>query len=450
MKIVMSVSHYPPTYVAGVELYARRLARWLAGHGHSVEVVCVEKIDAERHPLVQTDEDDGVIVHRLGLRLAGTSEHLGMRFRDEALGEWFADYLGRTRPDLLHSHSSYLLSGSLVEAAKRVGIPVVITLHDSWFFCSRINLLRSDGERCVERATPGDCTWCLMAERRRYRLVDAITKRLGQSQYRRSSRSIFPRWPLDRTLLGKLEDRESYLIQTLKAADKIVIIGQLAGDLLAARGIPSNRVQFVTPGIDLANWQGRPRPPRQPGLRVGYLGQVAPHKGIHVLIDAFSRVSGPERSLDLQIYGDLTRFPEYVAELHKRAAGNPRIRLCGPYDNRTVEDVLSRVDVVVVPSVCFETRPVVMMEAAIARVPTIASCLPNMQYQIRHGVDGLLFAPGDADDLARQIQRLLDEPGLLERLAEEIQPVRTTDDELAELEDIYHSITVDDGVQGVR
>jgi len=289
-----------------------------------------------------------------------------------------------------------------------------------------------------------------MAERRRYRLVGAITKRLGQSQYRRSDGSAFPRWPLDRKLLEKLEDREGYLINTLKAADKIVILGQLAGDLLAARGIPSSRLQFVTPGIDVVNWQRLPRPPRHTGLRIGYLGQVAPHKGIHVLIDAFRRVSGPESSLDLKIYGDLTRFPGYVAELRKLAAGSPRIQLCGPYDNRSVEDVLSRIDVVVVPSVCFETRPVVMMEAAIARVPTIASRLPNMQYLVRHGVDGLLFTPGDAGDLACQIQRLIDEPGLLERLSEEIQPVRTTEDEMAELEDIYHSITTGHGVHEVR
>jgi len=66
----MATSHYPPAYVAGVELITERMARWLAGAGHAVEVVCVEQIDASQHGSVHTSEQDDVVVHRLGLKLA--------------------------------------------------------------------------------------------------------------------------------------------------------------------------------------------------------------------------------------------------------------------------------------------------------------------------------------------------------------------------------------------
>jgi hypothetical protein len=55
----------------------------------------------------------------------------------------------------------------------------------------------------------------------------------------------------------------------------------------------------------------------------------------------------------------------------------------------------------------------------------------------------LLFQPGDAEDLARQLQRLIDEPPLLARLAGNIAPVRSMDHELAELEALYRRLVAD-------
>jgi len=52
----------------------------------------------------------------------------------------------------------------------------------------------------------------------------------------------------------------------------------------------------------------------------------------------------------------------------------------------------------------------------------------------------LFFAPDDPIDLARQLQRLIDEPELLSRLAEAIAPVRTLDDEMHEIVDLYHTV----------
>jgi glycosyltransferase involved in cell wall biosynthesis len=52
-------------------------------------------------------------------------------------------------------------------------------------------------------------------------------------------------------------------------------------------------------------------------------------------------------------------------------------------------------------------------------------------------VNGLLFERGSADDLARQLRRLIDEPGLLDRLAAGIPEVKTIEQESGELEGIY-------------
>jgi glycosyltransferase involved in cell wall biosynthesis len=63
-----------------------------------------------------------------------------------------------------------------------------------------------------------------------------------------------------------------------------------------------------------------------------------------------------------------------------------------------------------------------------------------MAEMVRHEVDGLLFRPGDADDLARQLQRLLDEPELLPRLRANAPPVMTMEEQMQALMGVYQNV----------
>jgi len=98
---------------------------------------------------------------------------------------------------------------------------------------------------------------------------------------------------------------------------------------------------------------------------------------------------------------------------------------------------LQQVDVLVVPSQWYETEPLVTWEAFASRTPVLATDLPNMRHQIRHGVDGLLFAPDGSEDLVRQLQRLLDEPQLVRQLAGQIGPVKSHSEEMQEMLRVY-------------
>jgi glycosyltransferase involved in cell wall biosynthesis len=442
VKILIGTHHYPPSYVAGVELITRRVAGWLRDHGHTVEVVCVEEIDSKVHATVRTEIQDDIRVHRLGLRLAGMGEHLGVRFRDDELARWFAAYLASWQPDVLHSQSSYVLSASLVETAKRSGVPVVATLHDYWYLCPRLTLLRSDGSRCTRRASPRDCTRCILGESRRYRFVDKVDagfgKRLGWA--RRGRGPLVAQ--LNPLLLKQMEQRQVYLDEILRTVDQIVIPAPFTRELLLERGFDPAQIRLIRYGLDSSRWYGLPRIQAAAGLRIGYLGQLAPHKGVHLLIEALRGLTvRDDRRPQLKIYGNPASFPKYSARLRALAGHDPRIEFCGPYDNDRAEAILADIDVLVVPSLWFEISPLVIMEAFSAKVPVVATDVPNLQYQVRHGIDGLLFAPDDAADLRRQLQRLVDDPALVERLVGGIQPVRSVDEEMAELEDVYRRLT---------
>jgi hypothetical protein len=57
-------------------------------------------------------------------------------------------------------------------------------------------------------------------------------------------------------------------------------------------------------------------------------------------------------------------------------------------------------------------------------------------------VNGLLFERGDVTDLSRQLKRIVLEPGLLERLRKGIPSVKTIEEEVSELEAIYHELII--------
>jgi glycosyltransferase involved in cell wall biosynthesis len=70
----------------------------------------------------------------------------------------------------------------------------------------------------------------------------------------------------------------------------------------------------------------------------------------------------------------------------------------------------------------------------------IASDLGGMAEMVTHDVDGLRFQTGDARSLSDQLQRVLDNPGLLTRLASAIQPVLAVDEEIDEMEKLYANV----------
>ena len=154
-------------------------------------------------------------------------------------------------------------------------------------------------------------------------------------------------------------------------------------------------------------------------LRIGYLGSMIPPKGAHVLVEAFKKLRRDDAVLDLHgvilaYHGDAS----YEPLLRQMVKGDPRITLHGRYENSDLPSILSRLDVLVVPSIWWETFCITIREGFMGRVPVVAARLGALAEAIEDGRTGLLFEPGDADELARVLARLLDDPDLRRRLTE--------------------------------
>jgi glycosyltransferase involved in cell wall biosynthesis len=446
LKVVLTTHHFPPRYVAGVELYTYRLARWLTQAGHAVQVICVESIEDESlRPRCIEDVYEGIPVCRLNFQMAAAPDPFRWQFWNPEIGDWFKQFLAETRPDLVHVNSCYLLSASTIAAACKLEFPLVLTLHDFWFLCPRITLQRPNGTLCQMPKDPAECVWCLKTERRRYRLPDSGT---------RGASGRLAVWAMHRpVLLGltgwrassdAMRERRRQLATALSLADIVVAPSRFLEKKFIAHGLSPEKVRFCRYGLDGAMWNsGALARVESEHLRIGYIGQVAAHKGVHLLIQAFKRLDtdtdgGPE----LRIYGDLARDPRYVRYLKRLADGCSRILFKGLIENRRMPETLAELDVVVAPSTWYENSPLAIMEAQAAQVPVVTSDLGGMAELVQHDVSGLLFRVGNVEDLARQLQRLLDEPRLLYRLRSGIRPVRMIDEEMEELLELYHAARV--------
>ncbi|MFA4942180.1 MAG: glycosyltransferase [Patescibacteria group bacterium] len=127
------------------------------------------------------------------------------------------------------------------------------------------------------------------------------------------------------------------------------------------------------------------------------VGLVSKAKGSDILIEAFNKL--PE--LKLTIVGD----GDYLMEAKKIAHQN--ITFLGRLENNQIQELMLKSSALIVPSLCYENSPTVIYEAIGSKLPAIGSNLAGIAELINE-YGGLLFKPGDADDLIQKIQYFTD------------------------------------------
>jgi len=173
-------------------------------------------------------------------------------------------------------------------------------------------------------------------------------------------------------------------------------------------------------------------------VRFGFVGSIIPSKGVHVLIDAFKRVSSEDAELRIHGAGySFEGYEDYEKEMRSMARGDGRITFAGPFDNTRVGEVFAEFDVLVVPSIWYENSPLTIHEAALAGAPVIASDIGGMAEFVRDGVNGATFRTGSARHLAAKMAMFVKDRGLLVRLRPDAGMVKTVEENAEELDGYY-------------
>lgn len=139
------------------------------------------------------------------------------------------------------------------------------------------------------------------------------------------------------------------------------------------------------------------------------VARLSAEKGHLGLIEAIAPLD-----VNLTLVGDGPMLAE-IEQAVAAAGVTDRVRFVGRLDEAATLAAIARADLLVLPSF-MEGLPIVLMEAMAIGVPVIGSRVAGVPELIEDGVEGLLFRPGDWDDLRRAIARIRDEPELGDRL----------------------------------
>lgn len=288
----------------------------------------------------------------------------------------FERFLAEERPDLVHIHHLAGHAFSLARVAKGRGIPVVMQLQDWWSLCARVNLLHRDGTRCGGPA-PAKCAACV----------------------------TLTNLPLMNRPLHALRRRAARA--ALRAAGAFVA-GSEAIRRDYAGVVPASTPFHVIPyGIALDAARS-PRPPARKPVRFGFIGSALPHKGFQTAEAAFRGIDPADA----------------VLRRHAGFAEDEKPR------------VFAEMDVLLVPSIGLESFGLTAREAMASGVPVIAAEGGAMSEM---GC-GELFPPGDAAALRVIVQRVIDDPALVDRWAAQLPVPKRADDHAAEIERVYRSV----------
>jgi len=200
----------------------------------------------------------------------------------------------------------------------------------------------------------------------------------------------------------------------------IVASSAIARHMIEDFGVPRERIRFIPRGVDLREFKYRKFPEkREDVFTIGVIGRLTPIKGHKYFLEALARMIRTFPKVRALIVGEASpgkeKYEEELKVLTRRLSLDRYVEFIGRQDD--VPKVLSRLDVLVMPSVTQEAFGRVLIEAQASGVPTIATRVGGVIDIIKDGVNGILVEPKDSSSLASAIIRLLEEPALAERLA---------------------------------
>lgn len=435
MKILQVVHGFPPKQRAGTELYTYYLSKELAKK-HEVHVLYPSFEDIKRVTLSPFKREN-INHHELRLPNNRVKTFWSLLFLEntyinEKIEKVFRSLVKELNPDIIHFEHLIGLSANLIDIAKELDVPSVFTLHDYWFICPNIQLLKYDYTIC-EGPEPSKCQncWierksCLIANRfKKYYLPKSLSKTISELVLR-----VFN--PVE-----KFEKRTRYLISLLQKVDKIIAPSKFLRDIFIKHGIQKDKIIYSENGYNLDVFNGFKKKRRKSNKIIfGFVGSIIPAKGVHVLIDAFVKV--PEDKAELRIYGNYDPKSEYVRKILTKIKGKRNIKFVGKFED--VREPYYEIDVLVFSSIWYENCPLVLAEARATRTPVIASNLGAIPEFVEDGRTGLLFEPNNPKDLYEKIMQIIENPELIEKFKTNIRPPKNIREQAKELEKIYRSL----------
>lgn len=288
--------------------------------------------------------------------------------------------------EVMHVHNFFpLLSPSIFEAARKAGIPSIMSLHN--YRLIHPNALMYHKGKLDHRSVYGSAYECVLDGVYRDSIIQtAVTAHM--IEYHRKHKT-WHRYP---TLF--------------------IALSEFSKKMFVEGGLPEEKI-MIKPNF-------LPEPLNEyPDLSLTYkksnyflfAGRISSEKGIEELVTCWMNKKIPT---DLLIAGE----GPLKQKLMKKTARCKNIIWLGQLNRKEVLAKLSKASALLFPTRCYEGMPLIMLEAMSMGCPVISSDIGNPKNMIEHRVNGLLFRPGDTGDLYEKVKWILDNTGSSKLLGE--------------------------------
>ncbi len=316
------------------------------------------------------------------------------------------------RPDIAHVHNVFpLISPSVYHAIKDAGIPIIQTIHNFRFLCPN-GLFYTRGRIC-ERCEYGN-------------FLHAIRWRCIHDSVILSALYAF--------ILGWHRRRG-----TFKLIDHFMVPAGFTVSKLVESGFCSLDQTSVLPHFTSGLLQ-RSSSSEEKGRHVVFLGRLSAEKGILTLIHAMRSLP----NLQLRVLGEGPLGDVIHSYLQRHRITN--VEMKGFVSGEAKWTELRTALAVIIPSECYEQSTFSLLEGSVAGTALVASNLGSLAQAVEHDQTGMLFRPGDAEDLAATLQWVADHPEEAHRMganARRRAEVRHRDGvQYAQLLRVYQQYTV--------
>lgn len=338
--------------------------------------------------------------------------------------EVFKEFFEELKPDVIHVHTLMGLYPEMIATAKKIGIRTVFTSHDYYGICPKVTLFR-DGDVC-----DGNCNACVdcndkglslkqiqalqsptYRKMKNTKLVKAMRKKHrdeffeGESENNQKKEYTSVDGELSATG-SDYQQLRNYYLNILKNIDQIHFNSSVT-ESVYRKYLP---IQTKGKVINLTHSNikdERKIKTFDRTLSIAYLAPTKEFKGFNILQDALDELwSEGQRQIELELY----HSPREVSGYMKVYDG---------FEYNDLREIFERADMLIMPSVWYETYGFTVLEALSFGVPVLVTNRVGSKDLLNDGYFGMIIKP-TKDDLKQAISYIVDHQEILELYNERI------------------------------
>ncbi|MDC1505574.1 glycosyltransferase family 4 protein [Winogradskyella sp.] len=426
-SICFALESFFPSQRAGTEVYVLNLCHYFKSNGWEVQVL-IATTEEQHHYTYE-----GIPVYTFAVPKKATAQELNGIKPPRGI-EAFKERLIALQPHWVHFHSiGRAINSYHIELAKSLGFKTAFTPHLGGTFCIKGNLRIYNKENCNGQVLENRCMSCVLQAKG---LSTPIAKLLGVGisglTHLNPVKTKLP------PALFQAQHRKAELQRIKNHTDVIFAIAPWIQNVFFSNGFKNSILlpQGISPLFFKKDT--RQHKPIQYPVQLVFVGRMHSSKGFHLLTQAWDALDLKGNRAQLHVItnpsgGETAYFEEhkYWAQQHNDVIWNEG------FSQEQVANYFNDMDVLILPSISNEVAPLVILEAATRKIPTLASDYIAMKDSIQHGKDGWLFENGNAAALQNLMEDLITTPQKIIEVAANIKSPHSMDEVAAIVEEQF-------------